>query len=100
MSLKERELYLKVFLKASTLPEFKEEFDKVLTIHPNFFWKIHVIQYFFPWHRWYILLFENLLRKIDCRVSVPYWDWSVSKSNGTFYRWEASLLHRQNIIIT
>jgi hypothetical protein len=25
----------------------------------------------------YLLQFENLLRKIDCRVTQPYWDWSL-----------------------
>ena len=86
MSLKEREHYLQVFLKASILPQFKAQFDHILTIHPAYFWRIHVLKYFFPWHRWYILKFENLLRQVDCRVTVPYWDWSRSKSNGTFYR--------------
>ncbi len=32
---------------------------------------------FFPWHRWYLLQFENLLRKVDRRVTLPYWDWSI-----------------------
>ena len=33
--------------------------------------------FFLPWHRWFILAFENLLRKVDCKVTVPYWDWSA-----------------------
>lgn len=32
---------------------------------------------FLPWHRWYLLQMENLFRRIDCRVTVPYWDWSL-----------------------
>ena len=30
--------------------------------------------FFFPR---YILQYENLLRRVDCRVTVPYWDWSI-----------------------
>ena len=38
---------------------------------------IHQQIHFLPWHRWYLGQIENLLRKIDCRVTLPYWDWSV-----------------------
>jgi hypothetical protein len=38
---------------------------------------IHTRQHFLSWHRWYILQYENLLRQVDCKVTVPYWDWSV-----------------------
>lgn len=27
--------------------------------------------------RRYLLKYENLLREIDCRVTLPYWDWSL-----------------------
>ena len=30
---------------------------------------------FLPWHRAYLIAFERELRKIDPRLSVPYWDW-------------------------
>ena len=32
--------------------------------------------HFLTWHRYFILLYENLLRRVDCSVTVPYWDWS------------------------
>ena len=38
---------------------------------------IHQVDFFLPWHRWFLLQYENLLRQIDCRVTVPYWDWSL-----------------------
>lgn len=34
---------------------------------------------FFPWHRWFLYLFEELLRGLGPRyqcISIPYWDWS------------------------
>ena len=31
---------------------------------------------FLPWHREYLLRFENELREIDSQVAIPYWDWT------------------------
>lgn len=38
---------------------------------------IHGKTHFLTWHRWFILQYEDLLRQIDCNITVPYWDWSV-----------------------
>jgi tyrosinase len=35
---------------------------------------------FLPWHRQYLLDFENDLRAIDPTVTLPYWDWTVDDS--------------------
>ena len=43
----------------------------------NFFTAIHRPSEFLPWHRWFILEMENLLKEVDCRVTIPYWDWSL-----------------------
>lgn len=32
---------------------------------------------FFAWNRYYLLQYENLLQQVDCRVTIPYWDWTV-----------------------
>jgi hypothetical protein len=34
-------------------------------------------QIFLPWHRWYLLKIENFLRQVDCRVTVPYFQWTA-----------------------
>ena len=39
---------------------------------------IHQKKYFLVWHRWFTLQYENLLRRVDSSVTVPYWDWSSS----------------------
>lgn len=36
---------------------------------------------FFPWHREYLLRFEQDLQAIDPSVSVPYWDWTADNLN-------------------
>ena len=35
---------------------------------------------FLPWHRQFLLLFEQSLQAIDASVSLPYWNWAVDNS--------------------
>ena len=37
---------------------------------------------FLPWHRGYVLELENLLRQRDCRITIPYWDWTKTRQMG------------------
>lgn len=86
MTLEERRLYIDVFKVVSTVEPYKTIYDDMTSYHPKWFKVVHQLKYFFPWHRWYILLFENFLRKIDCRVTVPYWDWTRAVSKGALWR--------------
>ena len=51
----------------------------------------HIAPAFFPWHRAFLLEFENDLRSIDPKVTIPYWDWTVDQST-TGSPWTADLL--------
>jgi tyrosinase len=35
----------------------------------------HQSPWFLPWHRQFLLRFEGELRKVNSRVTLPYWDW-------------------------
>ena len=77
MTKKERQLYLKTYLALSTKQPYKYKYEKFIYLHYKYFCSgIHRKAIFFPWHRWYILMMENLLQELDCRVTLPYWDWS------------------------
>ena len=78
MTIEERKRYINTYKLASVHPLFKKDYEKMVRLHLNApdYLLHHTPTIFFPWHRWFLVEFENLLRRIDCRVTVPYWDWS------------------------
>ena len=78
MDIKERKRYINAYKTASVNARFKLDYQRIVAAHINapdeLLHTTPVI--FFPWHRWFLVQFENLLRRIDCRVTLPYWDWS------------------------
>ncbi|MGW7262995.1 tyrosinase family protein [Streptomyces sp. NPDC054842] len=40
----------------------------------------HMAPSFLPWHRRFLLDLERALRRVDSSVSVPYWDWTRSRT--------------------
>ena len=82
MTYKERERYVITFYTASTKEPFRTKYRKLIRIHRQlFFTNIHQVDEFLPWHRWFMLELENLLKEVDCRFTIPYWDWSLTASN-------------------
>jgi tyrosinase len=47
----------------------------------------HMGPAFFPWHRQFLLMFEQELRAIEPEVTLPYWDWSVDNAADS-YLWD------------
>ena len=79
LSYEDRLAYVDAVKVISTLPPFKQEYEKLLTIHKTYFNStIHQFQYFLPWHRWFLLEYESLLRRVNCRITVPYWDYTLT----------------------
>ncbi|MBT2408669.1 MULTISPECIES: tyrosinase family protein [unclassified Streptomyces] len=46
---------------------------------------------FLPWHRRFLLEFEAELQKVDAKVSLPYWDWTVDRTASSSL-WAADFL--------
>jgi tyrosinase len=51
----------------------------------------HMGPAFFPWHRQYLMLFEEQLRSVDPTVSLVYWDWTVDQEPDS-YLWQPDLM--------
>lgn len=90
MTFGERVRYTRIVKTASTDRRYKGQYDRLINEHERLFRSsIHEKIFFLPWHRWFILEYENLLRKIDCKFTVAYWDWSVDSSDPwSTHRWE------------
>ncbi|KAJ7713461.1 Di-copper centre-containing protein [Mycena olivaceomarginata] len=59
-------------------------FDDIVYAHMNLNHRIHWNGLFLPWHRWYLFLFDSLLRShCGYRGPLPYWDWT--KDAADFY---------------
>ncbi|XP_031570716.1 uncharacterized protein LOC116305035 [Actinia tenebrosa] len=83
MSFEERRRFVNVYYKATTDPFLRDDFQKILFSHselPSDFLH-HMPQIFFPWHRWFLLQAENFLQQIDCRVTIPYYQWTAAGKN-------------------
>lgn len=78
MPFKERKRFVEAYKAVSSMKPFKRRYEFLVGLHQTLFSKVHVEKQFFPWHRWYTLEFENLLRQADPRVTLPYWDWSLT----------------------
>ena len=55
-------------------------YDAYVQIHRDFMGSAHRGSAFLPWHREFLLRFEEDLRAVDDTVTLPYWDWSVDNS--------------------
>ncbi|MFD9634648.1 tyrosinase family protein [Streptomyces violascens] len=40
----------------------------------------HMAPSFLPWHRRFLLVFEQALQRVNPRVTLPYWDWTRDNS--------------------
>lgn len=97
MSSLERERYIKAILTASTDPKFKNDYDELINRHRNkFFSGIHGRTHFLTWHRYFMLLYENLLRQVACNFTIAYWDWSSVSGNPFSTVKRESLWHTAN----
>ena len=36
---------------------------------------------FFVWNRFFLTEYEDLLREVDCRITMPYYDWTILDTN-------------------
>lgn len=65
------------FISAIKKTSQHQDYKNLITKHSKQFNNIHNARQFLAWHRWYLLQMENILRKVDPIVTIPYWDWSL-----------------------
>ena len=74
-----RKRHIETILEVSAQgSKYRAEYEQLLNEHYELFnTSIHQKKNFLPWHRYYILRYENLMRKADCTFTATYWDWSL-----------------------
>src|SRR5262249_32752202 len=68
-------------MQTPSAPGTPSVFDKFVAIHIGEASLIHNYADFLPWHREFLLEFEQALQKIDPQVTIPYWDVALDASN-------------------
>lgn len=83
MSFEERRRYIDAFYKATTDLHYKDDFEALLNEHSYIPSKYlhHMPQIFLPWHRWFLTKIEDFLRQIDCRITIPYFQWTAASGH-------------------
>lgn len=74
------------FLRAVNLLKSQGTYDPFVTSHVSRASYAHGQSGFFPWHRQFILHFENTLRALGGEyacITLPYWDWSADQGRET-----------------
>ena len=62
-----------------TPPTYQEYVDihvQAMTTPAGHMWGAHGASNFLPWHREYLIRFEDRLRLFNPLVTIPYWDWA------------------------
>jgi len=88
LSNSEKDRLLRAMLLIATDAQYRPDWIRLTKIHvDNFRSAIHTASQFLPWHREYLYLYEDLLRKVDCKITLPFWDWTKERE-GTIYNSE------------
>ena len=81
LTAEEKKRYLNTVKLVSTDSFYKPRYEYIIKKFETFsdtiaFDNNPAISQFFPWLRFYLIEYENLLRSVDCRIMVPFWDWT------------------------
>ena len=81
----ERERYISAVLTVSSDPKYTPLYQTLLTKYQDSFHTvaqttIPEISQFIPWHRYFLLEYEDLLRLVHTDITIPYWDWTTFTS--------------------
>jgi tyrosinase len=78
------------FLCAFNVLNQVSTFGQLVDIHADMTHMMHSNPRFLPWHRIYLLKFEQALRSIHPDVTIPYWNWTQAGEQ-TFPPWLQSV---------
>ena len=84
-----------LYVQSGTDASLTAEYQALIQMHEDEFGNgPHWQTQFLPWHRWYILEFENILRKYTPCITVPFWAWELDA--GSSYIWSNTCNHNND----
>lgn len=83
---KEKERYIYAVITVTEDPVYKIKYAKLLQKYQSSFGtaaqsSVSARSQFFVWNRFFLIEYENLLREIDCHITIPYYDWTILHTN-------------------
>ena len=81
----EKSRYIKAVKTVSSDPSYSQLYNELVSRYrQSFTTDIQLLNaslsQFIPWHRYFLLEYESLLRLVDSDITIPYWDWTVRPS--------------------
>ena len=78
----ERSRYVNAVLAISSQETLKGRYEALISKYKDSYEtaaqsSTPAVSQFFVFNRFFLLEYENLLRVIDCRITIPYWDWTA-----------------------
>ena len=82
LSMEEKQRYINAVKTIANNSQFQQLYNQLVGIYRTSFDTIaqstvSAISQFFPWQRYFLLEYEDLLRLTDTRITIPYWDWTL-----------------------
>ena len=82
LSMEEKQRYINAVKMIANNSQFQQLYNQLVQTYRSSFDTIaqstvSATSQFFPWQRYFLLEYEDLLRLIDTRITIPYWDWSL-----------------------
>lgn len=82
----QREQYVSAVLTVSSDPTYQPLYRAIISKYRTSFGSLAQntdpeASQFIPWHRYFLLEYEDLLRLVQKNITIPYWDWSTSPSS-------------------
>lgn len=78
LTTKDQKLYIDTVLKVQRRPSRNKPsiYDSLAKFHNDLADKTHEFSVFFPWHRWFLYLYEKELQKFSPKMRIPFWNWA------------------------
>ena len=82
LTVADRQRYIQAVLTVASEAPYKQKYDALVAQYLASFDSLAqssdpAVSQFFPWNRYFLIQYENLLQEVDCRVTIPYWDWTI-----------------------